>query len=108
MLYYISFFVAQVQTISVAVVTPIAISVAGVVVSIVSIRQHKNKMEAENQEKLATKDYVLDKVSKVDADVVAVKNDLQQHKHSNEREHDKITKDIDQKLDLIIELVKSK
>jgi hypothetical protein len=65
-------------------------------------------MMQENKDKMASKAYVLDKVSKVDTDIVNVKNELSDHKHNNEREHDYLKKDIDRKLDLIIELVKSK
>lgn len=65
-------------------------------------------MEQEQKEKLATKDYVLDKVSKVDTDVLHVSKDLKEHKQQNNREIDAIKEEFGGKLDLILEFVKSK
>lgn len=58
-------YINQVQEIDVRIIAiglPIIISIVGTVVSIMSVSQSKKQFEAENMDKLATKDYVKDKV----------------------------------------------
>ena len=62
-------------------------------------------MEQENKDKMATKMFVLDKISKVDIDISNVKNELNEHKHNSEKDRDRIRKEVSQKLDLIIKLI---
>lgn len=108
-MFYIGYILlAQVQTANVIAGLAVIIALAGTIISYYAVKLSRDKFIQENKEKMASKVFVYDKISKVDADVVNVRKELDDHKYNNEREHDGLKTDIDRKLDLIIELVKSK
>ncbi|MBN2571883.1 MAG: hypothetical protein JXA68_07115 [Ignavibacteriales bacterium] len=65
---------------------PLLVSIIGAATSIIVVFQTKRKMENENNEKLATKGYVMDKISKVDTEIVNLKENFKQHKIDNEND----------------------
>ena len=69
---------------------PIIISIVGSVAAIVSVTQTKRKMQSENEDKMASKSYVLDKISKVDTEIVNLKENFKQHKIDNAKDKEEL------------------
>lgn len=84
------------------------IALFGSIISFGSLKLMRTKMIQENKDKMASKIFVREEVTKIEIQTLSVGKQLDDHKHNNEREHDNIRKEVSEKLDLIIELVKSK
>lgn len=94
MLCFVSFLLAQIQAANLISILAIIISFLGILISFSMLRIHRNKILRENEEKNATKVYVLDKVSKPETDILNLKTELKEHKKDNNEAHRLIRDDV--------------
>jgi len=69
---------------------PIIISIVGSAVAIVSVLQTKRKMQIENEDKMASKNYVIEKIDKVNTDLNNLKENFKQHKDDNAKDKEEL------------------
>lgn len=127
MLHFLVFQVAQTkQTQILAVLIPIILSALAIVISYSSFRvakkrlkiEHDKQLQAEKErheleqqkrdlqlKKFATKIFVMEQISKIDIETTHIRNNLDDYKKTNEREHDRLWQEVNTKLDHIIKLV---
>lgn len=116
--YSLCFISAQIQTTNIMPFAAVLISLIGLVYTVRSFKLKLNEYEETQKEKMASKLYVKEKNAELDISILNVKEDLKEHKtqnlrdfdeqkHYNEREHNQIRKEVNDKLDLLIELYKN-
>lgn len=106
-----SFFVAQVQTANIISAGSFFVAIASVIIMYYSLKDARQKFKNEAAEKLATKAYVMDKVSKPETSIELLRADLERNYMEHKEIKQEIIKHIDTRFDdlkLTIQLLHSK
>lgn len=102
------FFIYQIDMATVLILLPYIIAVVGTIVSIIAVRQSKNKIQAEQTEKLASKEYVKQSIEPMSTQIKAIDKRITENEMHNNREHDAIKAEFLSKVNMIFEWIKEK
>jgi hypothetical protein len=92
MLYYYGFFLAQIQTANVIAGFALMVAIFGGLISFGSLKLMKNKMIQENKDKMASKIFVRDEVSKVETQNLNLASSFNNYKSEHTKVHEKEAK----------------